>query len=74
MYNFLSYQDIVAISGAYIGATNIPEKWFPGNLDLVFNSHHIMHVMVVYAAYQMHLAVRLDLLWMTGVDKGQITC
>ena len=41
--------------GAFIGGTNIPERWCPGSLDLIFNSHHVMHVMVVYAVYQLHL-------------------
>ena len=40
-------QDLIAIIGVYIGAVRIPEKWFPGQLDLVFNSHNIMHVLVV---------------------------
>ena len=48
-------QDLLAILGGYIGAVNIPEKWFPGKLDLVFNSHHIMHVLVVAAVYHMHM-------------------
>jgi hypothetical protein len=40
---------------------NIPERWFPGSLDLFLNSHHLMHVMVVYAVYEMHKATSLDL-------------
>jgi len=59
-------QDLLAILGGYIGAVNIPEKWFPGKVDLVFNSHNIMHVLVVMAVYQMHRAARLDLVWMSS--------
>ena len=59
-------QDLLAILGGYIGAVNIPEKWFPGKVDLVFNSHHIMHVLVVAAVYEMHQGAVLDLLWMSS--------
>lgn len=67
-------QDAVAVVGAVIGATNIPERWFPGTLDLVCNSHHVMHVLVVYAVYQMHLAATLDLQWMTNINTGADKC
>lgn len=33
---------------------HIPEKWFPGCLDLYLNSHNIMHILVVIAVYSMH--------------------
>ena len=59
-------QDLIAIIGVYIGAVRIPEKWFPGKLDLVFNSHNIMHVLVVVAQYHMHQAASLDLVWMSA--------
>jgi len=58
-------QDLLAIIGGYIGAVNIPEKWFPGKCDLLCNSHNIMHVLVVMAVYQMHQAASLDLVWMS---------
>lgn len=63
---YVIMQDFLAILGGYIGAVNIPEKWFPGKVDLVFNSHHIMHVLVVAAVYQMHKAAELDLVWMSS--------
>jgi len=58
-------QDTLAILGGYIGAVNVPEKWFPGKCDLLCNSHNIMHVLVVLAVYQMHQAAALDLVWMS---------
>ncbi len=70
----LVVQDVLAISGAFIGATNIPERWFPGQLDLALNSHNFMHVMVVAAAYQMHLAVVYDLGWMSAIKQGALIC
>ncbi|KAG7190542.1 hypothetical protein KM043_006643 [Ampulex compressa] len=56
-------QDLVAVIGATIGALRIPEKWIPGKLDLVLNSHNVMHVMVVLAVCSMHAATVLDLAW-----------
>ena len=58
-------QDMLAITGGYIGAVNIPEKWFPGKCDTLCNSHHIMHVLVVAAVYHMHKAAEMDLVWMS---------
>lgn len=67
-------KDLVTIIGAFIGATNIPERWFPGSLDLIFNSHHLMHLLVVYAAYQMHTAVFQDLVWMSRIKRHNLDC
>lgn len=47
---------------------HIPEKWFPGTVDLYLNSHNIMHVLVVAAVYSMHQATVLDLAWMARVE------
>ena len=65
---------MIAVIGALIGGTNIPERWFPGRLDLVCNSHHLMHVLVVYAVYHMHLGATLDLQWMTAINQGREQC
>jgi len=62
---YVILQDTLAILGGYIGAVNVPEKWFPGKCDLLCNSHNIMHVLVVMAVYQMHQAASLDLVWMS---------
>ncbi|KAJ9584372.1 hypothetical protein L9F63_021283, partial [Diploptera punctata] len=61
-------QDAVSALGGAIGAMHIPEKWFPGTVDMYLNSHNIMHVLVVMAVYSMHQATVRDLLWMAHVD------
>ncbi|XP_018576248.1 progestin and adipoQ receptor family member 4 [Anoplophora glabripennis] len=61
-------QDVVSIAGGAIGALHIPEKWFPGCVDMYLNSHNIMHIMVVAAVYFMHTATMRDLNWMSRVD------
>lgn len=49
-----TFQDAVSAIGGVIGAINIPERWFPGAVDMYLNSHNIMHVLVVTAVYFMH--------------------
>lgn len=58
----------MSVVGAAIGAMHIPEKWFPGTVDLYLNSHNIMHVLVVTAVYSMHQATVRDLAWMARVQ------
>ncbi|XP_046397852.1 progestin and adipoQ receptor family member 4 [Ischnura elegans] len=68
-------QDAVSAVGGAIGAMHVPEKWMPGRVDLILNSHNIMHLLVVSAVYCMHHATVRDLLWMSsaspcGVGSG----
>lgn len=63
---YIWLQDLIAIFGGVIGALRIPEKWFPGKFDYWFNSHHIMHVLVLVAVVQMHYAAKMDLIWLTN--------
>lgn len=44
----------MSLLGGVIGAMHIPEKWFPGSVDMYLNSHNIMHILVVIAVYSMH--------------------
>jgi len=73
-FSHIVKQDAIAVTGAIIGGINIPERWFPGRLDLICNSHHLMHLLVVYAVYEMHLGVNLDLKWMTAINEGTAEC
>ncbi|XP_033322430.2 progestin and adipoQ receptor family member 4 [Megalopta genalis] len=61
-------QDMISVVGATIGAMRIPEKWIPGKLDLVLNSHNLMHVLVVLAVCSMHAATMQDLVWMSDAN------
>ncbi|KAG8228976.1 hypothetical protein J437_LFUL009534 [Ladona fulva] len=58
--------DAVSAVGGAIGAMHVPEKWMPGRVDLILNSHNIMHLLVVSAVYCMHHATVRDLLWMAS--------
>ncbi|KAL1395059.1 hypothetical protein pipiens_002928 [Culex pipiens pipiens] len=61
-------QDAVSAVGGVIGAMHIPEKWFPGSVDIYLNSHNIMHVLVVMAVYSMHQATIRDIEWMQRAE------
>ncbi|XP_037775680.1 progestin and adipoQ receptor family member 4-like isoform X2 [Penaeus monodon] len=69
VYCFVSlwclYKDLLAVLGGFVGALRVPEKWIPGRLDLLANSHHIMHVVVVYAVYHLHQGAVLDMVWLS---------
>lgn len=41
---------VLYISGAVIYAMRVPEKYFPGKCDIMFQSHQIFHLLVVAAA------------------------
>jgi len=56
-------QDVLSVTGGIIGVIRVPEKWFPGRLDYWLNSHHIMHVMVVWAVVHMNAATNGDIRW-----------
>ena len=43
-------------------------------MDLFCNSHHVMHVLVVYAVYHMHAAAVLDLGWMSDIEQEKLKC
>lgn len=59
-------QDLLAVLAAVIGATFFPERFFPGKLDYLGNSHQIMHVLVIVSMFFFHWAVTLDLLWLSN--------
>lgn len=56
-------QDFWSLVGAVISASLIPERWLPGRFDYVFNSHNIMHVLVVLGGLHMHWAMQKDFKW-----------
>ncbi|CAA9995473.1 unnamed protein product [Nesidiocoris tenuis] len=65
-------QDLLAVIGGAIGACNVPEKWLPGSLDMYFNSHNIMHVLVVSAVYYMyHAARKIEMFSIKGCRTAQ---
>jgi adiponectin receptor len=49
--------------GAYLYAYTIPERWSPGNFDIIGCSHNIFHLLVVVAAYSHYRATMIYLTW-----------
>jgi adiponectin receptor len=39
------------LTGAFLYAARIPERWLPGKCDIWFQSHQLFHVLVVAAAF-----------------------
>ena len=55
-------QEALPILGAIISAARLPERFYPGQFDLIFNSHNIMHCLVVAGGIHMHLAFRQEII------------
>ena len=49
--------------GVAVYATRVPERWKPGEFDLVGNSHQLFHVLVIAGAYTHYLAGLVYLEW-----------
>ncbi|XP_022239813.1 progestin and adipoQ receptor family member 4-like isoform X1 [Limulus polyphemus] len=61
----VAMQDLWSVIGAVISATQIPERWLPGKFDMAFNSHNIMHALVVLGSMHMHWAAEKDFIWLS---------
>ncbi|XP_065647016.1 adiponectin receptor protein 1 isoform X3 [Hydra vulgaris] len=48
---WLSIMGLCYIVGAILYALRIPERFFPGKCNLIFQSHQIFHILVVIAAF-----------------------
>ncbi|XP_033027039.1 progestin and adipoQ receptor family member 4 isoform X2 [Lacerta agilis] len=55
--------DGLAFLGGVINISRVPERWKPGRFDYWFNSHQIMHVLVVVSILYLHWGVVADLQW-----------
>jgi len=48
---------ILYLTGAFLYAARIPERWMPGKCDIWFQSHQIFHLLVVAAAFLHYHAI-----------------
>ena len=62
------YLFIEAIAGpaAVVNAFHIPERWFPGKLDYIFNGHGLMHIAAIVCIYFGGQAFLLDMEWLNS--------
>ncbi|KAJ7313870.1 hypothetical protein JRQ81_005636 [Phrynocephalus forsythii] len=58
--------DGLAFLGGVINISRVPERWKPGRFDYWFNSHQIMHVLVVVSILYLHWGVVDDLQWIAN--------
>ncbi|XP_015684107.1 progestin and adipoQ receptor family member 4-like isoform X4 [Protobothrops mucrosquamatus] len=58
--------DGLAFLGGVINISRVPERWKPGCFDYWFNSHQIMHVLVVVSILYLHWGVVADLHWIAN--------
>ncbi|CAE6469529.1 unnamed protein product [Rhizoctonia solani] len=61
---------VLYVSGAFIYACRVPERWFPGTFDLFGSSHQIFHVCVVLAALSHYQAVLTGFEYWHGQHHG----
>jgi hypothetical protein len=61
-------QELWPISGAFISASRIPERWWPGRFDFAFNSHNLLHLFSVLGALHMHWATCSNLIWLSNIN------
>lgn len=49
-FGLFIFQGLLYVIGSLLYANRVPERWFPGKCDYLFQSHQIFHVLVVLAA------------------------
>uniref|UniRef100_A0A673KRE0 Progestin and adipoQ receptor family member 4-like n=1 Tax=Sinocyclocheilus rhinocerous TaxID=307959 RepID=A0A673KRE0_9TELE len=58
--------DTLALLGGLVNISRLPERFSPGRFDYWFNSHQIMHIMVVLSIVYLHWGTLEDLTWLKG--------
>lgn len=59
--------DIITSIGALINIYHVPERWMPGKVDYVFNSHSLMHVTAVLGLLVGKYGFFSDMHWLNNV-------
>uniref|UniRef100_A0A671LKS9 Progestin and adipoQ receptor family member 4-like n=1 Tax=Sinocyclocheilus anshuiensis TaxID=1608454 RepID=A0A671LKS9_9TELE len=58
--------DTLALLGGLVNIFRLPERVSPGRFDYWFNSHQIMHIMVILSIMYLHWGMLEDLTWLKG--------
>ena len=56
--------DTISAVGALVNAFHIPERWFPGKLDYVFNGHNLMHIVAMLCVVFGRQGFLRDMQWL----------
>ncbi|XP_070566575.1 progestin and adipoQ receptor family member 4-like [Ptychodera flava] len=59
------WMEIFSISGGFFNVTRIPERWFPGRFDYLFNSHQILHTLAILGILHLHWGTIEDIMWLS---------
>uniref|UniRef100_UPI00358F1434 progestin and adipoQ receptor family member 4 isoform X2 n=1 Tax=Myxine glutinosa TaxID=7769 RepID=UPI00358F1434 len=57
------WMELMSVVGGLLNVLRLPERFSPGTFDFWFNSHQLMHLLVVCAILNLHWGVVLDLHW-----------
>ncbi len=61
--------DVVSSVGALINALHIPERWFPGKMDYIFNGHTLMHLAALFSIAIARQGFLRDMAWLNDVGS-----
>lgn len=64
--HFYLTMDTLALLGGLVNICRLPERFSPGRFDYWFNSHQIMHIMVILSIMYLHWGMLEDLTWLKG--------
>ncbi len=64
---YYMFMDAVSAAGALINAFHVPERWFPGKLDYVFNGHTIMHIAAILCVSIARYGFLSDMAWLNEI-------
>ncbi len=56
--------EVLNAFGVLVNVLHIPERWFPGSFDYVFNGHQLMHISTVVALYVFKTGFIMDIEWL----------
>lgn len=56
--------------GVIVNTLHIPERWFPGRFDYVFNGHQLMHICTTMALLLFRTALTMDLEWLNNINSA----
>ena len=60
--------EMIGLLGVLMNLSRFPERFFQGKVDYFFNSHNIMHLMVLTAPYVLHSGTVMDFQWMETIE------
>ena len=60
--------EMIGLFGGLLNLSRLPERYFQGKMDYFFNSHNIMHLLVLLAPALLHSGTVMDFEWMQSTE------